>query len=90
MPVAVTRLERSMEYKGKAISLEAWDGPQGSRRLRLSEVNGIGPTHIFQMPKLLSLLQDFLIIREPTHRGKSYHTSDITIGIKYYLYRMWH
>jgi hypothetical protein len=29
-------------YKGKAIPLEAWTGPEGSRRLRLPDFKTIG------------------------------------------------
>jgi len=34
--------ERKGKGKGKAIPLQAWTGPEGSRRLRLPDFNTIG------------------------------------------------
>jgi hypothetical protein len=31
-----------IEYKGKAIQLEVWAGPEGSRRLRLPNFKTVG------------------------------------------------
>jgi len=36
------KVEFSIENKGKAIPLQTWTGPEGSRRLRLPDFKTIG------------------------------------------------
>jgi hypothetical protein len=40
--VAVVKKKKKKKKKGKAIPLQAWTGPEGSRRLRLSDFKTIG------------------------------------------------
>jgi len=39
---AIRRKKCIMQVKGKAIPLQAWTGPEGSRRLRLPDFKTIG------------------------------------------------
>jgi hypothetical protein len=40
--VFVTEMQRFMESKGKAVPLQAWTGPEVSRRLKLPDFKTIG------------------------------------------------
>jgi hypothetical protein len=66
--------------KSKAIPLQAWTGPEGSRRLRLSDLNTIGNMKVVRFSairtdRLYPRWYSFLVEAEPTP-GSEYGRKD--------------
>jgi len=56
----------AVKNKGKAVPLQAWAGPEGSRRLRLPDFKVVSPTHRPPLPPRKYSWYSFLLEAECT------------------------